>query len=159
MESAIKYILIVTYGGKPAIYTESDVADMHKVLVDSRRSCSKFRIINAQRCVVSPTRKTTFTEVRIDYDEDGLSVYDKYGSLIDRYTAKEPEVHKKRHFRIRREETWVNEIEVDADTETEGVEMVKYLAREEDDKFNVLDGWCEDVQTYVVEEITKEDEQ
>ena len=156
MEGMIRYIIVGTYDGtRPTVYTTPGGEAMHNCLMDARRTCSQFRIIRAQRCVVTVAGQTTFTEVNIAFDEDGVSIRDQYWCLIDCYTVPQPEPEPTREFWVERRETWVNKERVRANTPEEAVEFLNQDV--EDGGFDVLDGWCEDVATYVIEEIKKED--
>lgn len=146
MESSLQYILIVTFGGKPNIWTESDLEEMYRHLVDAKRSCSTFHILSARRCVISASGTVEYSEIRIDFDANGLWIDDKYGSLIDHY-AVPPK--KKRRWKIIRSETWTNDTEAGADSEEEAISIIDNMVRS--GEFDVLDGWCSDVQYEVYE--------
>ena len=90
MQSAIRYILILTYGGKPATDVEPDAEKLYDFIGEAKRSCSAFHILAAQRCVISVSGTVKFTEAHIDYDKYGLTIHDRYGNLIDWYTVPEP---------------------------------------------------------------------
>lgn len=149
MESDIKYVLVVTYGGKPNIANHSNqLKQMHRWLLQEKQDCPAFHILSAQRYVISAAGKVTATDVRIDFDEGGLGVYDKYGALIDSCHLPESEPVKKK-FRVRREETWSDDIVVEAESEEDAVSIVEQMV--ENGGFDVLEGGLTDVQTYVVE--------
>ena len=148
MESAIRYVLIVFYGGKPHITNHSNqLEQMHRWLVQEKQDCSAFRILGAQRYVISASGKVTATDVRIDFDEGGLEIHDRYGSLLDSYSAPEPG---KKRFKVTRYETWANSTVVDADSAEETQKAVDQMVQ--DGGFDVLDGWCEEVWYEVTEE-------
>lgn len=154
MEGSIKYILIETYGaGIATTDVEPDAENLYRSIRDAKRSSDEFHILGAQRCVISANGLVKFTEVRIDWDEDGVGVYDRYGYFIDRYSVPEPEPTRK--FMVERRETWVNRKEIRANDPDEALDIANQDV--EDGVFDVLDGWLEDAETYVVQEI-KEDE-
>lgn len=149
MESDIKYVLVVTYGGHPNIVNHSNQLEkMHRWLVQEKQDCPAFHILSAQRYVICATGKVVATDVRIDFDEGGLRIYDKYGTLIDSCHLPETEPVKKK-FRVRREETWSDDIVVEAESEEDAVSIVEQMV--ENGGFDVLEGGLTDVQTYVVE--------
>ena len=149
MESDIKYVLVVTYGGKPHIANHSNqLKQMHRWLLQEKQDCPAFHILSAQRYVICATGKVVATDVRIDFDEGGLCIYDKYDCLIDSCRLSESEPVKKK-FRVRREETWSDDIVVEAESEEDAVSIVEQMV--ENGGFDVLEGGLTDVQTYVVE--------
>ena len=93
MEGSIKYILIETYGaGIATTDVAPDAENLYRSIRDAKRSSDEFHILGAQRCVINANGLVRFTEVRIDWDEDGVGVYDRYGYLIDRYSVPEPKI-------------------------------------------------------------------
>ena len=152
MESAIKYVVVVTYGGKPNIIVanhSNQLEKMHRWLVQEKQGCSAFHILSAQRYVISAAGKVTATDVRIDFDEGGLRIYDKYDCLIDSCPLSEPEEQPLRQYTVRRSETWVNETKVWAESEDAAIQKVEQDMY--DGGFDVMDGWCDDANTYIVE--------
>ena len=153
MKSAIYYILAVTYGGKPVVTTEPDVEATYDYLIKARRNCNQFHILNARRCVVLSSGNITFTEIRIDFDENGMTMYDKYGTLIDRYTVAEPEAPKKYVYRMRRWEHWQTFFNIAADSEDEAYAIA---AECYDGEYEAIEGECTSSGTKIV---SKEDEE
>ena len=150
MESDIKYVLVVTYGGKPNIVNHSNqLKQMHRWLLQGKQDCPAFHILSAQRYVICATEKVVATDVRIDFDEGGLCVYDKYGTLIDSCHLPEPKEQPLRQYTVRRSETWVNETKVWAESEDAAIQKVEQDMY--DGGFDVMDGWCDDANTYIVE--------
>ena len=89
MESALKYYLVVTYGGKPVADVEPDAYHLHNMIMDSRQNSREFHVLSARRCVITARGTVRYIEVYIDCDDDGVFVYDRYGSLIDSYHVDE----------------------------------------------------------------------
>lgn len=149
MESDIKYVLTVSYGGKPHIDAEPDLEALYDYLTAAQRNNPAFHILGAQRYVISANGKVTITDVRIDFDEGGLRIYDKYDCLIDSCPLSEPEEQPLRQYTVRRSETWVNETKVWAESEDAAIQKVEQDMY--DGGFDVMDGWCEDCDTRVVD--------
>lgn len=151
MESAIGYVVVVTYGGKPKIIIayHSNLEPMHRWLVQEKQDNPAFYILSAKRYVISANGKVTITDVRIDFDEGGLRIYDKYDCLIDSCHLTEPEEQPLRQYTVRRSETWVNETKVWAESEDAAIQKVEQDMY--DGGFDVMDGWCEDSDTRVVD--------
>ena len=150
MESDIKYVLIVTYGGKPHIANHSNqLKQMHRWLVQEKQDCPAFHILSAQRYVVSAIGTVTVTEIRIDFNEDALYIFDKYGTLIDRYispTPQEPEVMYE--YEVERRETWVNRRCHRARTDDAAIKAIEQDVA--DGIFDVMEGWLEDAETVII---------
>lgn len=150
MESDIKYVLVVTYGGKPNIVNHSNqLKQMHRWLLQGKQDCPAFHILSAQRYVICATGKVVATDVRIDFDEGGLCVYDKYGTLIDSCHLPESGEQYLHQYTVRRSEMWVNETKVWAESEEAAIQKVEQDMY--DGGFDVMDGWCDDANTYIVE--------
>ena len=152
MESDIQYVLTVSYGGKPHIDAEPDLEALYDYLTAAQRNNHAFHILSAQRYVISAIGAVTVTEIRIDFNEDALYIFDKYGTLVDRYistTPQEPEEPPLRQYTVRRSETWVNETKVWAESEDAAIQKVEQDMY--DGGFDVMDGWCEDCDTRVMD--------
>lgn len=157
MESKINYVLTITRDGEHAsVYVLQDLEEMHEDLLTAKAASDRpLHIMDARRVVITAIGKTTYQPVQIDFDADGLQVYDPYGNLLEsRGPLPEPEPPKKKKFSVVRMETWTNEIEVEADDEDEAIAIVEEDVRE--GGFDVLDGWCMDV-SYDIDEIKEGD--
>ena len=150
MESDIKYVLIVTYGGKPHIADHSNqLEQMHRWLVQEKQDCPAFHILNAQRYVISAAGTVNVTEIRIDFNEDALYIFDKYGTLVDRYISATPQEPEEQEFYVRRSETWVNVKKVWAKSAEEAIAKVEQDVAA--GTFDVMEGWLEDCTTGIGE--------
>ena len=149
MESDIKYVLTVSYGGKPHIDAEPDLEALYDYLTAAQRNNPAFHILGAQRYVISAIGTVTVTEIRIDFNEDALYIFDKYGTLVDRYistTPQEPEVMYE--YEVERRETWVNRRCHRARTDDAAIKAVEQDVA--DGTFDVMEGWLEDAETVII---------
>ena len=149
MESDIKYVLTVSYGGKPHIDAEPDLEALYDYLTAAQRNNPAFHILGAQRYVISAIGTVTVTEIRIDFNEDALYIFDKYGTLVDRYISTTPQEPEEQEFYVYREETWKNVKRVRAKSEEEAIAKVEQDVAA--GTFDVMDGWLEDCVTFIGE--------
>jgi len=144
MESDIKYVLVVTYGGKPVLWSDiEDLKVMHSWVMSGKRRAN-FHILSAQRYVISATGKVTITDIRIDCDKGGLYIYDKYG-IIDQYEVEEEPMYE---YEVERRETWVNRMCHRARTDDAAIKAIEQNVA--DGTFDVMEGWLEDVATVII---------
>ena len=144
MESDIKYVLVVTYGGKPSIANLNQIEQMHRWLVKEKQDCPAFYILAAQRYVIDCEGQVIVTDIRIDFDKGGLYIYDRYG-IIDRYEVKEEQMYE---YEVERRETWVNRRCHRARTDDAAIKATEQDVA--DGTFDVMEGWLEDVETVII---------
>ena len=143
MATRIHYIINVNAGDRPFITgtTEPELESLFKSLRNLQVTYNGgLEILDAKRCVVSSSGKVTYIQATLTLHDGGLEIHDIYGNLLDSYTAPEPG---KKRYKVVRNEIWTNEIDVEAESEDDAIKIVDKLVA--DGGFDVLDGWCTDV--------------
>jgi len=83
MRGKTSYVIALTLDGvHPHVSTWSEPDTMYDFLSDYR---NEVRILDARRVVVTASGSVNYAEVRIDVDDGRLAIYDKYGTLIERW--------------------------------------------------------------------------
>ena len=148
MNGSINYLVTTNVTCKPIIFGTSELGSLHRALMAlSAEQNGGLEILDTQRCVIDASGRVFYTHARLTFDKFGLEIRDRYGCLIDSYSAPEPG---KKRFKVRRYKTWANDTVVEADSAEETKEAVDQMVQ--DGEFDVLDGWCEDVWYEVTEE-------
>lgn len=141
MNGSINYLVTTNGTCKPIIIGTSELESLHRALMAlSAEQNGGLEILDIHRCVIDASGRVFYTQARLTFDKSGLEIRDRYGSLLDSYSAPEPG---KKRFKVIRNETWTNEIDVEAESAADAIEIVDKLVA--DGSFDVLDGWCTDV--------------
>ena len=150
MNGSINYIVTTNVLCRPIIKSPSELESLHEDLLKlNAEQNGGLEILDTKRVVITPAGKVVYTQVALAFNEYGLEIHDAYRNMLDSYYKPEPEPLKKKKFRVRRAETWVNEQIVWADTEEEAVAITESDVA--DGGFDVLDGWLEEPATWVVD--------
>lgn len=141
MEGTIAYIVTVQFKENTHTFlaAPSHLDKLHDTLMDYDHGDPEFQVLDVRRRVISSKGRVTFTQHWLTFDMHGLSVFDAFGNLVDSYSVPEPE---KKRYKVIRNETWTNEVEVEATSEEEALKIVNELVTS--GAFDVLDGWLSD---------------
>lgn len=144
MEGTIKYILTLHYDRQTIVRTwgntKADMEDLFATLRNCRTMWNDFELLDTQRMVATAEGKVIYTKVWTVPDDSGLTIYDMYQNVLESYIAPEPQ---KKRYKVIRNETWTNDIEVEAESEDDAIRIVDQMVA--DGQFDVLDGWNSDV--------------
>ena len=141
MNGSINYIVAVNSLFKPIIVGTPELKSLYEDLISlGADQNGGLEILDAKRMVITNAGKVVYTQVTITFDKSGLEIRDRYGCLLDSYSVPEPV---KKRYKVIRSETWTNDITVEAESEEEAIEIVSKMVQ--DGEFDVLEGWCDDV--------------